>query len=343
MRTENFITIVVLLFTITKMGLAQIQIPKESDWINQGVVLTNGSTGDWDARLHGMISPCTIVKKSGTFYLYYIGADGNRSTDGGPRHRALGVATSSDGLHFQKSNENPILTFLPHNNQEEGIFSLTAALDKEGNLFLYYGALTAPNSTSESVRSDVRIAKSSDGIIFTDIGEVLSSSDPSVWGYGDELFPIGFFRNSRNWYVYYLAKGNTTRWDLGVAIGSTMDKLPNSHELLTSGSYIIGDGDPIQLSPTKVAFFILRDFDNEILEVRTATAEFPDKLSNPVEIYKFNGYRHTIVFLDENTNRWLMYQRKRQGNEIILRTAPIVKIDQTPPAPPTGVDVETGN
>ena len=77
-------------------------VPKETDWIDHGVVIESGSKGSWDIRLGGMISPSTVVKKNGTFFLYYIGADGDRSTDKGPRHRALGVATSTDGINFTK-------------------------------------------------------------------------------------------------------------------------------------------------------------------------------------------------------------------------------------------------
>ena len=39
----------------------------------------------------------SIVKKDGTYYLYYAGSDGPRG-DSGPAHRAIGVATSTDGV-----------------------------------------------------------------------------------------------------------------------------------------------------------------------------------------------------------------------------------------------------
>jgi len=211
------------------------------------------------------ISP-SVVKKDGTYHLYYIRADGNRGfphTDKGPRHRALGVATSSDGIHFTKYSGNLILTFLPNNNDEEGIFSAAATLDGNGNVVLYYGAMDARSRNSTQVTSDVHVATSRNGLDFKDRGVVFSHEDSSVWGYGDELFPVGTFQANGKWYVYYIAKGRDAFWDLGLAQGSSIGNLPNSKLVLTgrysgkptrwlprqirrrlgrSGSYIIGGG-----------------------------------------------------------------------------------------------------
>ena len=89
---------VLLAFTIfPKISQAQqVELPAQPDWQYQGVVIRPGNTGTWDVRLSGMITPCAVVKKDDTYFLYYLGADGNRTeaynNDGGPRHRALGIA-----------------------------------------------------------------------------------------------------------------------------------------------------------------------------------------------------------------------------------------------------------
>ena len=61
--------------------LAEYAIPEQDDWVEQGVALTAGSEGTWDVRFYGQISPGTVLKKDGTYFLYYVGADGDRSTD----------------------------------------------------------------------------------------------------------------------------------------------------------------------------------------------------------------------------------------------------------------------
>jgi len=287
-----------------------------------------------------MISPCTVVKKDGTYFLYYIGADGNRSTDGGPRHRALGVATSTDGINFTKYSGNPILTHLPHNNEEEGIFSAGATLDDNGDIVLYYSALDADSATSESVDSDIRLAVSSDGFNFTEIGDVVSHSDSSVWGYGDEVFPVGTFYSDGTWYVYYIAKGSAAYWDLGLAWGPAPDNLSNTQAVITSESYVIGGCDVVQLSSETIGLFVLRDFNTRIIEVRSASIISPGQLSEPSETYDFDTIGHNTVLLDRELNTWFMYGvNPSDRTEISVRTAPASGGDTTAATVPSGLNL----
>jgi hypothetical protein len=328
------LTILLFLLINSTIYSAEIQIPKQSDWKNLETVLMNGTSGSWDYRLHGQISPCAVIKQNGTYFLYYIGADGNRSNDGGPRHRAIGVATSNNGINFTKYSGNPILTFLPHQgsslDQEEGVFSAGATLDENGEFLLYYGAMTATSSTD--VVDDVRLATSNDGLSFTDLGVVVSHSNSSVWGHGDELFSVGTFYSNDLWYVYYIAKGSSAFWDLALAWGTSRDNLPNTQPVLTAGSYIISGCDPVWLSDDKIAFFIVRDFNKGIIEVRTASINSPGQLSAPIEIYDFgSNWRHATVFLDRETNTWFMYHREKEGNTIWVRSAQAVSTEDTTP------------
>ena len=69
----------------------------------------------------------------------------------------------------------------------------------------------AGSPTSTYVDSDVRLALSNNAFQFKNIGDVLSHANSSVWGYGDELFPVGAFRSDDICYIYYIAKG-TLDW-----------------------------------------------------------------------------------------------------------------------------------
>ncbi|GAH42164.1 unnamed protein product, partial [marine sediment metagenome] len=271
---------------LTRMG-GEVKIPTDAEWTDRGVAISPGKSGSWDKRLTGALSPCTVVKKNGTYFLYYIGADGNRSTDGGPRHRALGVATSSDGINFTKYRGNPILKYLPHNNEEEGIFSAGATLDYTGEIIMYYSALDAGSATSTTVDSDVRLAVSSNGLNFTDKGDVLSHADSGVWGYGDELFPVGTFHKGIDpndiWYVYYIAKGKAAYWDLALAWGSNKNNInSNTKKVLDVGSDWAKSGCPVHLSTDKIAVSICR---NKVTQMRTASVDSPWTLSSPVQTY----------------------------------------------------------
>jgi hypothetical protein len=228
-----------------------------------------------------------MVKKNGSYFLYYIGADGNRSTDGGPRHRALGVATSNDGINFTRYRGNPVITHLPHNNQKEGVFSATATLDSNGDIVLYYGALWAANSTTESVDIYFDLATSTDGLNFNNPpGYVRQNS-------GQEEDPVGVLRAGGNRYVYFI--DNQSGWDLKLMSGSLKDNLSSLTTLLTSGTNIVGGGDPAPIAPDKVALFLVRDFNTWIVEVRIAPVSSPHQLSGPVETYDFPNMLHSMV------------------------------------------------
>jgi len=307
--------------------LVPVAIPEQGDWTLQGIALEAGAAGAWDSRLYGQISPSAVVKKDGTWLLYYVGADGDRGSDGGPSNRALGVATSSDGIHFTKHDANPVLTHLPHGNEEEGVFSAGATVD-EGRVVLYYSAIWAANATTESVQGYVSLASSDDGLQLEDHGPVVSWDDPSVWGYGDELFPLGVLRTADGWFVYYGAKGNEASWDLGGAWGGSTTQLPSTTSVLITGD-VIGGCDPVRISEDEVALFVVRDFQANRIEVRRAPYDNPAALGEPERSYSaFDGtYRHTTVMLDRETSTWFMYQStdsEDSGNHVVVRTAPMV-------------------
>jgi len=323
---------IILLFSLSiypTFTQAELTIPRQLEWKDRGVALMAGPQGSWDERLHGMISPCTVVKKNGTYFLYYIGADGDRSTDGGPRHRALGVATSTDGIYFTKHSGNPILTYLPHNNEEEGIYSAGSTLDGRGNIVLYYSALDAGSSNSTSVDSDVRLSVSANGLDFIDLGDVLSHADRTVWGYGDELFPVGVFNTGRTWYLYYIARGNDAKWDLGLAWGESPEELINTQAVLKDHVDIIGGGDPIRLDSDTIGLFMVKDFARSFVAVNAASIGAPWILDSNKLTYDFTGYRHSTVFLDRDAKTWFMYLREVGGDQVHVFTAPAHGLENT--------------
>ena len=295
------------------------------EWQDRGTVLQKGGTGSWDARLTGMINPCTVIRKNGTYFLYYIGASGNRATDGGPAFRALGVATSTDGEKFVKFSGNPVLKHLPHNNPEEGIFSAGSSLDENGNIVLHYGAIWAANETTESVRSYIAAATSRDGFVFEDKGYIVRWDDPDVWGYGDELSPVGSMRSKGNWYVYYIAKGtHVPLWSLGLAWGPAANHLPNTEPVFSKLNFIDGGGDPVLLGDGKLALFVNPRNSRNKIEIRTSSLSAPGRFGSAVQTYYFKqGIFGQTVFLDAESETWRMYYLSGKGNAIRLMTAPV--------------------
>jgi hypothetical protein len=302
-------------------------VPGVTRWQDMGSVLSAGSPGAWDARLTGMISPCTAIKLNGTYFLYYLGANGDRTTDGGPAFRALGVATSTDGVHFEKYSGNPVLTYTPHNNQEEGIFSAASSIDEQGNIALHYGAMWAANATTQSVHASIALATSADGLHFTDQGSVVAWDDPGVWGYGDELFPVGSVRSDNAWYVYYIAKGNAVpHWSLGLASGPAAAQLPTTQAVVSELNFFCSGGDPVLLDSDTLALFIQAHGPDCTIEARTAPLAAPAQLSGPVATFDFGTEIDNLtVYLDADSGTWFMYYLSAQGDSIRVKTAPATR------------------
>ena len=318
----------------------EVRIPKQSDWTDQGTVLKPGT---WDARLVGGFSPCTMIKKKGTYFLYYIGARGGRRNDNGPAWRALGVATSTDGKVFTKYSGNPIITHWEpsgHVNAEEaGVWTAAAMMDR-GQILMYAGVMTAISATG--VNDDGKLYASTDGFTFKEVAKVLDHADRSIWGFGDEFDPFGVFKHPSDgtWHMYYSAA--TAGWGLGHISGPHRDKFTpsTSGPVLTDGADIVGGGcNAIFISPTKIALFIDRadgspKWSHWVTQVRTASVDSPKKLSAPVETYDFTDTMGTALFLDAGAGKWFMFYNngKEQftnnpgkGTVISLRTAPVVR------------------
>lgn len=300
-------------------------IPNENDWNDIKTVIYPGSKGSWDCRLEGMISPCAMVKKNNTYFLYYIGSDGNRGyphTDNGPRHRALGVATSTDGLNFTKYSKNPIVTYSPTGNDEEGVFSAGIVLDDNGDVVIYYGAMKSPNASSTVVSSDVRVVTSHDGYRFTNDTKVLSHTDSNVWGHGDELFPLGALKHNGVWYVYYTVVASGIRWVLGVAWGNTKTNLTNSKEFYKTSSYYTKGGcDPVPLNSSEFAMFIGQDNGRNVehIDIKKVKYSDPTKIYSSVVTYNMDTCSGHVVYNDGP--KWFMYYRRDPDNQLKVRTA----------------------
>jgi hypothetical protein len=319
---------------LTEQSGTTLSVPVQSDWTDYGTILESGALGEWDYQLWGGFAG-TAVKKEKTYYLYYQGAGGYRTTgDETVTWRAIGVATSPDGINFTKYTSNPVITWFPSNEGEEGAVSGGVTLEDNGEFVMYYGANTARSATL--VNADGRLAISGDGLSFVDRGITLNHRDASVWGFGDELFPIIAFHDAGRWFVYYIPNGSLQSRRLGVAWGNSRDNLTSSSGASSGVSSIRvwGMGGSAKIGPDTYALF-LNDVTKPRTEVRTVSLSAPDHLSAPLETYQFDGVRQATILLDEEANTWFMYYRSE--NEYGVKLAPAGEPDMTPPTAPGSV------
>ena len=309
--------------TLSIVQGSEVSIPSRSDWsIPKEITgLRLGPQKSWDDFHPGAITPCTIVNLSGIYYLYYIGSDGKRDHDNGPAHRKLGLATSSNGIDFIKYDGNPILSWSPMNNDEEGIFGAKALLI-DGKIYLYINTISARNATTDQVWADVHLVISADGKHFSKPILVLDHNNADVAGYGDELGPTGIMHKDGKWSLYYFAKGlGVSSWGLCLATGDSPTVFGNTKALIDKKAFFGTGGDVHWLSNNKIAMFFQKRNDWDRIEVYTAPAGSPDKLTK-VRTWDSFVYKEGItVFLDKRAGKWFMYNSK--GGKMFVRIAPV--------------------
>ena len=297
-----------------------IHIPAQSEWVDQGIILEAGAEGEWDYYLWGGFA-FSVIKKDGTYYLYYQGSSDYRTEyDETVLWRAIGVATSTDAIHFTKYAGGPILTWFPNEYGEEGAVSSGITLGEQGETILFYGANTQASSTT--ISADARVASSLDGFNFTDLGIALNREDRSVWGSGDELFPVTAIHDSGKWIVYYIPNGTSEGGLLGVAYGDQYNEL-------TRSSVVRGNSEPISVWGTAgnirldsdIYALILNNVRERRTEVRLVSLQNPNRVSEPVAIYQFDEVQQAVILLDEEKETWFMYYRTH-NNSYGVKLAP---------------------
>jgi len=206
-----------------------VELPPASAWEEQGVVLSPSGSG-WDSFAKDYFGATSMVRKAGTYYLYYHAASGPRRSDGGPANRAIGIAISQDGVHFTKYSGNPIITHQPSkghiNHEEEGASNPVVTLDGAGNFTMFWAAKTAVSATG--ISNDIHLSISKDGFNFSDKGLVIPHT---IDGGGDEVLPNGVIRAlggssslKGSWHLWYTTDGFGGR-KTSLATGDTPSQL----------------------------------------------------------------------------------------------------------------------
>jgi hypothetical protein len=313
--------------TTSKLGGApapEIRIPESSDWSEGREIFRAGGAGEWDLGLAGGFA-ATAVKRDGFYHLYYQGHKGYDHVEKTVTHRAVGLATSSDGVRFEKHVSNPVLTWLPIEGIEEGAASAGAFLTAGGDVAMYYGANSAISASE--VSADGRYATSSDGFSFTDAGVAIDKADSAVWGSGDELFPIIGFQAGSCWYAYYIPNGTPERAQLGVAWGNAPTGLATSSPARVGRSTVPtwGPGGWARLAPDRYALFLSNNPDahsaSRHIDVYVVHPSSPADLTGPVRTYAFPDLSKGTVLLDEESETWFLFYRDTDASAYRVRTA----------------------
>jgi hypothetical protein len=212
-------------------------------------------------------------------------------------------------VRFQKASANPVLTWFPERNVEEGATSVAPVVD--GNrVILYYGASTWAGA--DKVNANARMAVSDDAIRFGDQGVALAHDDGRVWGGGDELFPIVAIHDGGSRFLYYIPNGTLAAGQLAAAWGD-VSGFARYSPARSAGRLIPvwGPGSAVRIGSRTYAVFLMqgRSGADRAIEARTVAIDQPDRLSPPLKTYHWPDVASATVLLDQERGRWLLYYR----------------------------------
>lgn len=278
-------------------------IPTESQFGPAASILT---AGVWDTIFWGGV-PGTTLRVGDTYYFYYVGAD----TDGDPNYnvlfRAIGLATSSDGVTWTKDAGNPIITYTTSGGTEteEGA-SNPVVLYADKVWHMWYGASRATGG--DQVDVDIRYRTSADGITWT--GDALVYSNA-----GDEYIPVGAFIDSGVYHLYYVGPLTGGAGNLRHRYGSTPTAL-DTDELMLSGSWRAARG----FQPLDVSTFLITLGTGSAVTLRTIARATPGSISSEVTQHS-SDLGSQSLFFDMVGRRWLLIKPNVDGDAFVLRLA----------------------
>ncbi|MBI4548508.1 MAG: T9SS type A sorting domain-containing protein [Ignavibacteriae bacterium] len=186
---------------VNKIGMAY--SPDGHSWTKHpgNPVLEPGSQGSWDDA--GVWAPMVLYENNG-YKMWYQGTDGTVPEIG---FASVGYATSSDGIHWTKHENNPVVS-----HGSAGEFDYYTAgepfvLHLHGRYHMFY------TSTDASIKNKIGYAFSRNGITWTKFrGNPVLTSGPSSWD-GQGVAAASVIFKDNEFKMFYVG------WGGGRAIG----------------------------------------------------------------------------------------------------------------------------
>jgi len=174
--------------------------PASVDWrMRPDPVLEQGPEGAWDDA--DVLNP-SVARVNGIFYNLYSGFDGDTWH--------TGVATSQDGVAWEKSSANPVLSPDPA-TWEGGYIAANGAVYHDGSEFLYWYHAGPRNA------AQIGLAGSRDGLAWQKHPRpVLTTGAPGSWDESAVADPY-VIRCGDTYYMYFLGQNRFGLQRLGVA------------------------------------------------------------------------------------------------------------------------------
>jgi len=190
-------------------GMPRLGLATSADGITwtkypQNPVLELGQPGSWNEyRSHN----ASVLKRDGLYYLWFSGSNANSEV-------GIGLAYSSDGIHWEEDQQNPVLMTAPYIEWESTYLTFPSVVEREdGSLLMAYMGF-------DGLYRQVGIAYSPDGIQWTRYpnnplirhGETGSWNEETSTGPSIAILEQGLYGL---WYAGNSIYATSTTWSTG--------------------------------------------------------------------------------------------------------------------------------
>ncbi len=198
-------------------------------WTKQGTkpVLDVGESGSWD---QDQIWPATVIKDGEKYKMWYGGY--NSLTD----KSAIGLATSDDGIIWQKHEANPVMEAGDEGEWDGDNIDYPNVLKTENGYQMWYTGLSYP-------QSNIGYATSSDGVIWTKCtyNPVLKAGAGNAWD-SYQLFG-GTIMVEEGKYKFWYTGLSLGAYRIGYATAPTTIHVPQDQRTIQAGINAANDGE----------------------------------------------------------------------------------------------------
>ena len=187
-------------FTLAPISAPPVDAPLKITKIYPEPVLQRGEKASWDSI--DLLNP-SVIKFKGKLYNYFSGYDG--------KIWRTGVATSVDGISWEKFSGNPILEPALSDWDTSYIAANGSAVVHEGKVFYFY------QGVDKAGRTQIGLATSEDGLHFKKHSSpVFGIGSSSTWDSKAVADPYVISKNG-HLYLYYLGQDDLNVQRLGIA------------------------------------------------------------------------------------------------------------------------------
>lgn len=305
------------------------------------VVGPSGEIGTWDRQ--AAFSP-SIVERDGVFYMFYTGYDGSPNVGG----INIGLATSTDGIAWESSANNPLLR--EYDIVDQASFP-AVFVDDDGTWVMLFNHVTLNSGYPQSIiyRATASVPEGP----WTIDSEPTVSSQPSRWD--TRLSPRNVLRIDGQYYLYY--SGLTSRYKTAqMGLLTSTDGLtwtfyddPATTDAMYDGSdpiFTVGEAEweSLSITPSNVVasdngfelFYLGYDRDiaatgDDVGDLKMGYATSVDGIQwtryggNPILETILEGWpTHTVLMMDDT---YYIYVDRANPNGISLYTGTILSAE----------------